>query len=507
MKFLNKIKEVSISILPLVLITLLVHFFVAPFSSLTLLMFLASIVLLIIGESIFLLGVDGSILEMGEIVGNSSNKTNKFFILVIFGILFGFFATVAEPDASILGIQVESVLGINKTLFVFLMGAGVGLMVGFALFRIVANISLKLVMAVAISLVILLVVIGIITGNDYLSISFDAGGASTGIITSPFLIALALGVSISSQKNSESGKFGSVGIASFGPLFAIMVYLLIANKTGASIVTDSSSETILEIALSVLKTSLLSILPLILFFFIYELIFVKLPKQKVKELLFGSLIAFIGLYIFLFGINLGISNMAVSLGGALSNVPVVVCIIVTCIFGFAVTFSEPAVRILARQVEEITGGHIKSKTVLISIALSMVLASIISVLMIYLNVSFNYVILVLYLISLVLVILSNQTFIGIGFDSGGVATGPISSAFLLPLMLGFSGSGQGFGVVGLIAVMPIITIQVLGLIYKVQLKAMESALSRKTRKLTYGMNVYGNLDKLRKQSLIAQRGK
>ena len=137
----------------------------------------------------------------------------------------------------------------------------------------------------------------------------------------------------------------------------------------------------------------------------------------------------------------------------------------------------------------------------------MVIAVTVAVLMIALDASFNYIILTLYAVSLVLVLFSNQTFIGIGFDSGGVATGPITSAFLLPLMLGFAGSGEGFGIVGLIAVMPIISIQGLGLVYKFQLRAMDAILARKAKKLIYGMNVYGNLDKLRKQSLMAERGR
>ena len=503
MKFLNKLKEVALSILPIVAICLAIHFFVYRFDTHVIVSFLIATIMVIIGETLFFLGVDASIIPMGDIVGNSSKNKAKVLVLIIFGFIFGLFATIAEPDVSVLTVQVISMgLGVSRVFFTFLIGFGVGVFVAFALFRIIAKIQFKIVIG-AVMLIILL--ISIFTNGRLVALAFDAGGATTGIITSPFLIAISAGITRNNTKETKSEAFGVIGLASLGPVLALLFYFLVTGKViSAGPVLTEETTGFGALLLNELLATSLSLLPLVIFFFIYELIFVKLPIRKVLALLFGALITFVGLFLFLLGIEYGFTAMGSELGSALSEKGGVIVVIFCLVMGVIITFSEPAVKILGHQIEDETGGYIKYKTVVGAIAISIGLALGLSALKIVLNISFVYIAIVGYLVALALMLFCPSMFTGIGFDSGGVASGPITAAFVLPLMLGLAGGADGFGVISFVGLMPIIVIEILGIMYKIKVGALNKKSEKNALRIAYEMDMLSSTARLKEEYLKAR---
>lgn len=495
--FLLKLKDVGLSMLPILLVVLLLNFGFHSFSSSLMLKFVASVFIITIGEVLFLTGVDSSVMKMGDRVGRSVNKFSKLAVILFFAFIFGLFATVAEPDLSVLSAQASStgLLNVPKLLFIFVVGAGVGVFVAFALFRIVKNINYKLVM---LAIFVFIFIVAIFVPNNLIALAFDAGGATTGIITSPFLLALASGIAKNKSSVSHSDNFGVVGIASTGPILAILLLSLIAGVRGNTVEVANSLD--LNIFLDVLINTVLAFLPLVLVYVIFDLCFLKTSKKKKIKMLLGSLITFVGLYLFLFGIDFGMIEMGEEVGLFLASKSPAFVILVSVIIGFLITFTEPAVRVLGAQVESVSQGNIRRVVVTIAIAVSMMLAVSLSSIKIMYNISIWYILGIGYGIILLLMPFSSSTFVAIAFDSGGVASGPMSAAFILPLMIGFAsqngGNVEGFGLIAIVGMMPIFVLEVLGIVYKIKVNANSSRQYKKALRISYGLDMYSNIESL-----------
>jgi len=495
--FLMKLKDVGLSILPIVLVVLVIHFGFERFATETLLKFLGAIVIIIFGEILFLTGVDGSIMKMGSLVGNSVNKFSKITIVLFFAFIFGLFATVAEPDLSVLSSQIleAGVLDISKFLFIFIVGAGVGVFVAFAMFRIIKNVNYKLVMFIIYGCILL---IAVFVPNNLIAVAFDAGGATTGIITSPFLLALSAGVAENKSAKSHSDNFGVIGIASTGPVLAVLFLSLITAGMGNTSAVVEALE--MNIFVDVLLNALIAIIPLIVIFFIFNACFLKVSKKNKISLIVGCLITFLGLYLFLFGIDFGMLEMGEQVGLFLGSRSTTFTVILSLILGFLITFTEPSVRVLGAQVEEVTQGNIRRQLVTIAIALAMMIAVTISTLKILFNISIWYVVGIGYGLILLFMPFSRSTFVSIAFDSGGVASGPMSAAFILPLMIGFAsvngGASEGFGLIAVIGFMPILVLELMGVIYNIKLKVNASKEYKKALRISYGLDMYSNIESL-----------
>lgn len=495
--FLLKLKDVGLSMLPILLVVLLLNFGFHSFSSSLMLKFVASVFIITIGEVLFLTGVDSSVMKMGDRVGRSVNKFSKLAVILFFAFIFGLFATVAEPDLSVLSAQASStgLLNVPKFLFIFVVGAGVGVFVAFALFRIVKNINYKLVM---LAIFVFIFIVAIFVPNNLIALAFDAGGATTGIITSPFLLALASGIAKNKNSVSHSDNFGVVGIASTGPILAILLLSLIAGVRGNTVEVANSLD--LNIFLDVLINTMLAFLPLVLVYVIFDLCFLKTSKKKKIKMLLGSLITFVGLYLFLFGIDFGMIEMGEEVGLFLASKSPAFVILVSVIIGFLITFTEPAVRVLGAQVESVSQGNIRRVVVTIAIAVSMMLAVSLSSIKIMYNISIWYILGIGYGIILLLMPFSSSTFVAIAFDSGGVASGPMSAAFILPLMIGFAsqngGNVEGFGLIAIVVMMPIFVLEVLGIVYKIKVNANSSRQYKKALRISYGLDMYSNIESL-----------
>jgi len=496
--FMSKLKEVGLSMLPIVLVVLVLHFGFAHFETEVLLKFIGAVVILGVGEVLFLIGIDGSIMKMGDHVGNSINKFSKLFVVLLFAFIFGLVATIAEPDVNVLGAQViENGININKFLFIFIIGAGVGLFVAFALFRIIKSISYKIVMIAIFSVIFL---ICIFVPDSFIAIAFDAGGATTGIVTSPFLLALSGGLARNRQNFKSSDNFGVIGIASTGPVLAVLFMALLTGKSGSGAASAAKD---MGLLLEVLFNTMLAVLPLVAIFFIFDICFTKIPKKQKLSLLVGSLITFVGLFMFLFGIEFGLMGMGSAVGKFLSGKGMEFAIILAIIFGFIIAFTEPAVKVLGKQVEEVTLGNIKKNAVIISIAVALTAAVTIFTLKIIFGFSIWWIVGIGYGIIVLIMPFSSSTFVSIAFDSGGVASGPMCAAFILPMMIGFaSGSGnalEGFGLIATIAMMPVLVLSVLGMIYESKIKAAKRYDYKRALRISYGLDMFSNIEKLEEE--------
>lgn len=492
MLFAKKLKEVTISIIPIVAIVLLLHFFVCPFSEDVLIKFLISCLLLCVGQVLFLTGVDSTIMPMGEMVGSSSKKVSTFFLFLLFAFLFGMFATIAEPDVQVLcqEIVIMGVIKINKTLLLFIVGAGVGLFVAFGLLRIVKKVPIKALYLISLALIFLMAAF---VPDSFVAIAFDAGGSTVGIVTTPFLLSLTAGIVDRSSKNSND-NFGVVGIAGLGPVIAILLLSLLSSSGGATAIVESQE---FGIWIEVLYNTIMAIVPLVCIFYIFEIIYIKLPKAKKRALVLGVIVTFVGLYMFLFGINYGLMELSNAMGKMLSEQNIGVILAVYVVFAFAIVFTEPSIRVLGSQIEAETQGNINRKVVNIAIAIAMALAVSLSAIRIYYNISIWYFLGIGYGLIVVLMAFSPSLFVSIAFDSGSVASGPMATALLMPAMVAMSETAsEGFGFIALVSMMPVIVLESLGVIYNIKMYGIKKNKYKVAVRIAYGADKYSNMDKL-----------
>lgn len=496
MQILKRLRDISFALLPIVAIVLFVHFFLYQFETMTLIKFLLAIFMVGVGEVMFLTGVDSTIMPMGDLMVNAVNRASKLVVFVVFAVLFGVCATVAEPDVTVFSQQViVSGLGISKTLLMFIIGAGVGIFIAFGIIRLIKHIKLKFIY---IGIFAIIFVLCFFVKSEQIAIAFDAGGATTGIVTAPFLLAITAGINSKFSKSSSNKEvFGMVGLASFGP---VVVVLLLFALFGGNLSTSAVVEDNLHIILKVLMNASLAIIPLAIVFFVYDLILIKLPVWRKVGFAAGLFITFLGLLLFLFGIEFGISEMGTQLGNYISTLSVPLIIVFCLILGFVVTFSEPSVIVLSKQVQSTTKGNIPYILVMISIAISMAFAISISALKIVYSIKFEYIVLVGYLIAVVLMIFVPDIFTNLAFDSGGVASGPMTTAFLLPIMIAMAAQTtaamDGFGLIGIVSMCPIVVLQIFGLAFKIKMHSKELASQRNAIRVSYSADMYSNIEKL-----------
>ena len=493
MKFLKRLSETIFAILPIMAIIIFVQLFLFDFGLEKIRDFLIGVVLVVFGETLLLTGIDSTIMPMGNFMVGSVNKPSKFVSFILFAVIFGIFATIAEPDVSILVSQVKTIgVSVNGTLLLLSIGLGVGVCIAISIFCILKKINVKYLYLTFFTLIFL---VATQVKSDNIAIAFDAGGATTGIVAAPFMLAIASGVgSKIDSRGKNSNSFGVLGLSSIGPV--LIVLLLFAFSKGNAAAESASGENV-SIFLTILKYTTFAILPLAAIFFVYDLLYIKLPMNQKLNFMLGLFVTFLGLYLFLLGIEFGFTNIGSEFGVFLRTQSISSIILFCVIIGFIITFSEPAVVVLSKQVERETRGNISNIVVLIFIAISMTFAVTITALKIIYNINFFYIILIGYFIALILMFFVPSMFTNLAFDSGGVASGPMASAFLLPIMISFaaaSGDLNGFGVLGIIGMMPIIVIQILGLIYKFGLIKVGKEKYKSHLNYNYTANLYSNIE-------------
>ncbi len=491
------LKEVFFSSLPLAIIIIIVCVFIAPLNNQSdYIKLIVGYLSVVVGQAIFLVGLNVSILPIGMLVGGSLIKLKKATFIIFIGLVFGLLATVAEPALTVLARQTNMVMPIiNETIFIWIMGFGIGIMVGFSLFRIMKDLNIKIIFAV---LYVLTFVVLIFVPNEFVALAFDGSGATTGDISVPFILALGMGVSLTMSKHkSNDDTFGIIGLASIGPILALSIYAIILNIHYKGVLppeqlyAPGTEITISEILSGNLVGVSLSLIPVVVIFLPFQFFLIKQPKKDFINILLGAGVVFIGLMIFLSGIDYGFAFAGKFIGEVFLDPSRPESfkwwlLLVGYILGAAITLSEPAVTVLGEQLEEITNGHIKKTTIRMTLAVGIGFASLLAMVKILTEVNIMWFLVPLYGIALIMMIFTPKLFVSLAFDSGGVTGGALTSAFLTPLTLGVAqavahkstSGGQsilvnGFGIIAFISVTPLIAVQFLGIVYDIARKKVD----------------------------------
>jgi hypothetical protein len=483
----QKFKEVLMAVLPITLIVLALHFTISPLESNMLIAFLIGSVLVILGLTIFLFGINQGLEPIGHGVGNAITQSNSFALLITVSLILGFFISYAEPDLHILANQVDSVTSgqFDNLLMVIAVSVGIGVMMTLGMLRILKNVRLRYVFTGAYALIFIL---SLFSSSDFLAIAFDASGATTGAITVPFMLALAAGVSAMKKdsKLSEADSFGLVGISSTGAILGVLtcgLFLGNGKLNGAlpkaDIVDTNLFRTYGSKLLHIAWDSFITLLPIIITYIVFQIFFFKHKKNKVIDIVRGVIITFIGLVIFLLGVNGGFMAVGAQLGIQLasmsSKIPV---LLVALLLGFTTVLAEPAVHVLTNQVEEVTGGSVKRSLVFIFLSVAVGLSIFMSALRILIpGIKLWMYLLPGFGISALLAYFVPDLFVGMAYDAGGVASGPMTATFSLAFVQGIAEQiptadvvADGFGMIAIVAMMPIIAIELLGAIYQAKLR-------------------------------------
>lgn len=487
----EKFREVLVSVLPITLIVVILNFTLVPLELPIMLRFLLGALLIVFGLTIFLFGVDLGIAPIGNLMGTHITKSNKVWIVIVSGLLLGFFISVAEPDLHIIAGQVAIVSDniITKFEIILYVSVGIALLLTLGFLRIIYNKSLSILLTILYGLIL---IVSLFTTEEFLAISFDASGATTGAMTVPFILALALGISsLKKGRASEDDSFGLVGIASTGAILAVMLMSVVKGTKEISGSLDgelSNSTAIILPFLQKLPTMLyevaLALLPIVILFIVFQIITFKLKKRPLKRIIKGLVYTLIGLVLFLTGVNAGFMEVGTLVGytiASLDNKAILVGI--GGLLGLVVILAEPAVYVLTKQIEDVTSGYLKRRVVLVALSLGVSLAVGLSMLRIIVpEIKLWHYLLPGYLLAIVLSYLVPKLFVGMSFDSGGVSSGPMTATFILAFAQGAAASTEGadvlvdgFGLIAMVAMMPIIALEILGLIFK--LKTVKGGIS------------------------------
>jgi len=487
---LDKFKEVLSAVSPVVIIVLILSFTLVDIPTVLLLQFVLGAVAIVVGLSVLLFGIEIGVLPFGKHMGSAFLKSNKLWYIIIVGFLLGFFINVAEPDLRVLAIQVSSVMDgfIPTGVILIAVAMGTGIMLTLGIVRIVKKISLRLLFITTYGIIFLM---AILSSSDMLAIGFDASGAATGALTVPLVLALAVGVA-SMEKNSKSSEedsFGLVGIMCTGAILGVLVlniFIKTENIEGSlamhAVDTESVWRPFAAEFSDVAVGSFVALLPLVLMFIVFQKIKLHLKTQLFGKIFLGFLYTYIGLVIFLVGAHAGFMNVGNIIGHQLAEYDNKAILVgIGFVLGMVVILTEPAVYILTEQIEDVTSGYIKRKTVLFALSIGVAFAVGLSMLRIVIpGIQLWHYLVPGFIIALTLTFFVPKLFIGIAFDSGGVASGPMTATFVLAFAQGASESVEhsnilvdSFGVIAMVAMTPLIALQVLGVIYKVKSKKRE----------------------------------
>lgn len=485
-KLYEKLIESLGAVLPIIGIVLFLGFTIAPIPNSILMIFLIGAVLLIVGMMFFTLGAEMAMSPMGERIGTRMTQTKKVSIVILLCFILGFIITVSEPDLQVLAEQVPSIP--NYTLIVAV-AVGVGIFLVAAVLRMLLGIPLSHMLVVLYPAVFIL---AYFVPEDFLAVAFDSGGVTTGPMTVPFIMALGIGFSaVRSDKHAENDSFGLVALCSVGPILAVLILGMIYNPTGSSytqaeIPDVNNSVEVWRLFSSGLphymKEMMISLLPIVLFFLFFQMVSLHLKKKMLVKISIGIVFTYIGLILFLTGVNVGFMPAGNYLGQIIVGLPYRWIIIpIGMVMGYFIVKAEPAVYVLMEQVEELTSGAISGRAMGYSLSIGVAISLGLAMVRVLSGISILWFLIPGYAAAIILSFFVPKIFTAIAFDSGGVASGPMTATFLLPFAVGACNASGGnivkdaFGVVAMVAMTPLITIQILGFIYQLQEKKCKEA--------------------------------
>ena len=474
--FLEKGKEAVVSIVPVMIIMLIIGFFLG-FDIVTMISILISTLLLIVGESLFTLGADLSMIEIGKTISSGLLKTKKVSVIAIVSFIVGVVITIAEPDLKVLADQMTA---INSWTLILSVGLGVGIFLSIAAIRIIYQINLKIIIAFFYSILLFML---FVSSKEMIPVAFDSGGVTTGPMSVPFIIAMGIGFSSSkTRKKSGNDSFGLVSLCSIGPILTVLILgLLIGSHMDYTYNIQPEVTSFMQLlsnyiseVLPIFKDVIMSLLPILGVFILFCFITKSVSRRQIAKVMLGLPITLIGLTLFFIGVNVGYMPIAYLIGIKMYHKAKVLLIPLGMLIGFVIVKAEPAVAVLTEQIEKITQGSIKRRVMNNTIAIGVAIAVALSIFRVLTGVSITGFLFVGYLLAMILMIFTPDIFTMVAFDSGGAVSGPMTTTFLLPLIVGICYSNNGnvltdaFGLVALVAMSPLLTIQILGIIYKIK---------------------------------------
>jgi len=477
----EKLQESLAAVLPILAIVLILSFTIAPLPTSVLMAFLFGAVLLVVGMMFFSLGAELAMSPMGERVGACITKTRRVGIMLTLGFLLGFLITISEPDLQVLANQVQAV---PNMVLIVTVAVGVGLFLCFAMLRMLLSVPLNTML---VGFYIVVFVLAMFVPKDFLAVAFDSGGVTTGPMTVPFIMAMGVGVSaIRSDKHSANDSFGLVALCSIGPILAVLILSLIFRPDGGSYTAVVIPEIGDSAALwqlffvafpTYFKEIAVSLLPIAAFFAVFDLVSLHLERKQLIRIGVGLAYTYLGLVIFLTGVNVGFMPAGNYLGSVIAGLSCNWIIIpIGMLIGYFIVMAEPAVYVLMRQVEELTDGAIPGSAMKHSLSIGVAVSVGLAMIRVLTGISIFYLLVPGYAVAIALSFFVPKLFTAIAFDSGGVASGPMATTFLLPFAMGACSAVGGnivtdaFGVVAMVAMTPLLTIQGLGLIYRLRTK-------------------------------------
>ena len=482
---LSKIKESLISVLPITVIVVILSLTVAPMSGGAILSFLIGCLLVIGGMSLFALGADVAMIPIGELVGSATTKTRNLTVIIVISLLIGAIITVAEPDLSVLASGLAA--SINKWVLISLVAIGVGIFLALSMLRVIFGISFRLLLLFSYGVVFLLALVLTLLGKEpFLPLAFDSGGVTTGPMTVPFIIAMGLGVSGISGRSGTDESFGFVALASVGPIITVMILGFFTDVSTLLPSNDAVTGSLMRVYgltfLEQLKDVAIAIGPIAVFFLIFRFTANRnMPIHTFWRIVFGILYTYVGVVLFMTGAHAGFSAAGREIGMALGGKFRYMLVPLGCLIGFLIVAAEPAVHVLNEQIEKISGGTIKKNKVMFTLMCGVALSLGLSMLRVLFTFSIWWLILPGYAVAILLSFFTPKTYTAIAFDSGGVASGPMTATFLLPLATGACIAINGeagvmrfaYGLVAMVAMTPLIVLQALGLLTALKAKAAE----------------------------------
>lgn len=485
-KLREKWNEALQAVLPIIAIVLVLCFVIAPISSSILLCFLLGAVLLLAGMMLFTLGAELAMSPMGERVGTCLTKSRKLPVVIGLSFLLGFIITISEPDLQVLANQVPAVPNMTLILSV---ACGVGAFLVVALLRMLFSVALPPLLLVFYGVVF---VLAMFVPKDFLSVAFDSGGVTTGPMTVPFIMALGVGISaVRNDRHAADDSFGLVALCSIGPILAVLILGMIYNPQESAyvppVIPDIADSTELWSLFRVgfptyMKEIAISLLPIIVFFGVFQIVSLRMARRSLLKIVVGLVYTYIGLVLFLTGVNVGFMPAGNYIGQVLAGLEYRWIIVpVAMVIGYFIVRAEPAVYVLNKQVEEITDGAISAKTMGIGLSVGVAVSLGLAMVRVLTGISILWFVIPGYALALGISFFVPKIYTAIAFDSGGVASGPMTAAFLLPLAQGACVAVGGnivtdaFGVVAMVAMTPLITIQLLGILSRLQIRRTRTA--------------------------------
>ena len=466
----EKAREAVDSVLPIALIVSVLCLFLVPVGSGLMLAFLVGTGMILAGMALFTLGSEQSMSQMGNLVGARLTKSKNILLILVLSFIMGAVITMSEPDLQVLATYVP---GIDRMTLVLTVSVGVGLFLMVCMVRILLGFALRWLLLAFYAAVFLL---AFRSDPGFLSVSFDSGGVTTGPMTVPFIMALGVGVaSIRSDEKAKDDSFGLVALCSIGPILAVMLLgLLYPGSTGSTTMAVEEFAQSTQIGWSYLEAIpeymaevLTALAPIFVFFLLFQMFTLRLPAAQLARIAVGILYTYVGLVLFLTGVNVGFASLGYTLGGEMVRQGMGLLLIpLAVLMGWFIINAEPAVHVLNKQVEDLTSGAISAVAIANGLAMIRVLTGL----------PILYFVVPGYLVALALTFVVPPIFTAIAFDSGGVASGPMTATFMLPFAMGACDALGGnimtdaFGLVALVAMMPLITVQIMGAVYVVKLR-------------------------------------